>query len=293
MGPCASASQDGTHQPRVQLHQQTRSLQRRSQHSKVLSLWAEDRPISPAWTVSALLFTVIVESDFAKYMVKFEDFVQGSIEASFGKISLGAGGKGYVENQSSFGNLRKQEVDLQQLMKDVEDSEIAMDLRVYSIFYFKAFNTVCHKILIEKLMKYGLDEQTVRWIENWLNGWTQRVVISGTESSWRPVTNDVPQGTILGPVLSNIFISHLCDGVDERILSKFADDTKLGGVAGTPRGSCCHPEGPQQAGLVGTSCSSAKGGAKFCTWNNPRHQYMLWVGRLESSFAGKDLGTPS
>ena len=62
-----------------------------------------------------------MESDFAKYMGKFEDFVQGSIETSFGKISLGAGGKGYVENQSSFGNLRKQEIDLQQLMKDVKD----------------------------------------------------------------------------------------------------------------------------------------------------------------------------
>lgn len=54
-------------------------------------------------------------------MGKFEDSIQGSIGASFGKISLGAGGKGYVENQSSFGNLRKQEIDLQQLMKDVKD----------------------------------------------------------------------------------------------------------------------------------------------------------------------------
>nr|XP_021139243.1 non-syndromic hearing impairment protein 5-like [Columba livia]XP_021139244.1 non-syndromic hearing impairment protein 5-like [Columba livia] len=71
----------------------------------------EDKPIKP----------VIVESDFAKYMGKFEDSIQGSIGASFGKISLGAGGKGYVENQSSFGNLRKQEIDLQQLMKDVKD----------------------------------------------------------------------------------------------------------------------------------------------------------------------------
>lgn len=33
-----------------------------------------------------------------------------------------------------------------------------MDLRIYSIFYFKAFSTVCHKGLIEKLMKYGLVE---------------------------------------------------------------------------------------------------------------------------------------
>lgn len=62
-----------------------------------------------------------MESDFAKYMGKFEDFAQGSIETSFGKISLGAGGKGYVENRSSFGNLRKQEIDLQQLMKDIKD----------------------------------------------------------------------------------------------------------------------------------------------------------------------------
>lgn len=66
-----------------------------------------------------------MESDFANYMGKFEDSVQGSIEASFVKISLGAGGKGYVENQSSFGNLRKQEIDLQQLMKDVKDRYVS------------------------------------------------------------------------------------------------------------------------------------------------------------------------
>jgi len=57
--------------------------------------------------------------------------------------------------------------------------------------FSKASDTVSHNILLGKLRKCGLDEWSVRWIENWLNGRAQRVVVSGAESSWRLVTSGV------------------------------------------------------------------------------------------------------
>ena len=104
------------------------------------------------------------------------------------------------------------------------DNRISVDVVYFDIM--KAFDTVPHRRLLTILGSFGISGNLVKWIEDYLSGRLQRVVINGCSSSWSLITSGVPQGSVLGPLLFLIFINGLTEVIDSHI-RLFADDTKI------------------------------------------------------------------
>ena len=89
----------------------------------------------------------------------------------------------------------------------------------------KAFDTVSHVILTDKLGNIGLDSRTVAWFSSYLTNRSQYVKFNNKTSSVEHISYGVPQGSVLSPTLFSLYINDIVDVVGPDKLLLYADDT--------------------------------------------------------------------
>lgn len=116
-------------------------------------------------------------------------------------------------------------------MKVINDIIMALDKKLYCASLFidlsKAFDTVDHAVLKNRLLSLGLSEHAIAWFSNYLNNRTQCIKLEGLCSKFVAVHKGVPQGSVLGPLLFLLYINDLGQNVSDTNLHFYADDTVI------------------------------------------------------------------
>ena len=90
----------------------------------------------------------------------------------------------------------------------------------------KAFDTICHQKLLIKLQNLHFNHNALCWFSSYFENIKQFVQNNSMSSQILPVVTGVPQGSILGPILFNIYISLMTDGIELETI-QYADDTQI------------------------------------------------------------------
>ena len=109
------------------------------------------------------------------------------------------------------------------ILNIIEDNSNA---DVIYLDFAKAFDKVDHTIVLNKIKSLGITGQIYNWLESFLCGRFQSVIVNGITSSPQEVKSGVPQGSVLGPLIFLILIGDIDEDVIESIVKSFADDTR-------------------------------------------------------------------
>ncbi len=103
-------------------------------------------------------------------------------------------------------------------------STLASISQSYISTFSKAFKSIPHSYLIKKLECYALSESVLKLLSSYLQNGLKRVKIGNKYSTWEHIKCGVPQGSILGPDLFNIFINDMFYVLEQSTLYNYADD---------------------------------------------------------------------
>ncbi len=117
------------------------------------------------------------------------------------------------------------------LISFTHDCQEALDRgdEICSIFFdlSKAFDTVPHHQLLQKLTDLQVNPFIIKWIKDYLTGRSQAVALNGAQSTPLPVVSGVPQGSVLGPLLFLVYIDGVCSSVTSSKITIYADDIAI------------------------------------------------------------------
>ena len=188
-----------------------------------------------------------------------------------------------------------------QLLVTIHDWMIDLDNNIPTDAIYldlsKAFDTVPHQRLLNKLKGYGIGGKVLSWISDFLTDRSQYVSVNGSCSSKIPVFSGVPQGSVLGPILFIYYINDL-PSVTDCNLKIFADDTKayspINSIDDRNKLQICINNLNNWTEKWLLKFNSSKCKVLHIGENNPQHDYYITVDgksvKLETTTSEKDLG---